>query len=112
MVRYATVLSDDPKLFAKVRNALLEDARFVEADSGLHCHGSDSPLTSLYPIENPPGDWEDWPANSPIKNPQSMSALLAVEGESRVDRLVEVPCRQPPLELGGAADLEAARTDT
>ena len=76
MVHYATVLSDDPKLFAKVRNALLEDARFVEAAGGLHCHGSDSPLTNLYPIENSPDDWEDWPANSPIKNPQSMSALL------------------------------------
>jgi hypothetical protein len=76
VVRYATLLSDDPDLFANVRNALRADSRFIDAGNALLCAGCVVPMTNIYPIENSPADWEGWSTTSPIKNPQSMSALL------------------------------------
>ena len=42
-------MSIDPDLFGHVRASLRADSRFIDAGAILHCDGSVSPLTNIYP---------------------------------------------------------------
>ena len=71
------MVSDDPNLFDSVRAALRSDGRFIEAVDGVHCDGLVAPLTSIYPVEMAPADWDGWESGaSQMPDPRSLSALV------------------------------------
>lgn len=76
------VLSSDPDLFDNVRALLGSDPRFIDAGDTVHCDGSVSPLTNIYPVETDTVEWEDWDvATSEMPDPRT-SSLLIFESQS------------------------------
>lgn len=93
MPRSVIVLSGDPDLFESLRAAVRGDSRFIDAGDALHCDGSASPLSNIYPVQNDPVDWDDWDdAAGGMPGPRTMSALIfecrSAEWVAEVGRLM------------------------
>lgn len=92
MPRSVIVLSGDPNLFESLRTAVRGDSRFIDAGDALHCDGSMSPLSNIYPVQNDPVDWDDWEAPDGMPDPRTMSALIfesrSAEWVAEVGRLM------------------------
>jgi hypothetical protein len=67
----------------------------------VHCDGSISPLTNIYPVKMEPDDWDDWDAGAAGEMPDPRtSSLLMVETRSpewlaEVGRLLSNGLRAP-----------------
>jgi hypothetical protein len=77
MPRSVIVLSSDPNLFENVRATFRSDTRFIDAVDTLHCDGSVSPLTNIYPVEMNSVEWDDWDSDASVMpDPRIMSVLI------------------------------------
>jgi hypothetical protein len=76
------VLSSDPDLFDNVRAVLASDPRFIVDGDTVHCDGSVSPLTNIYPVETDPAEWADWGAAAGKTPDPRTSSLLMFESRS------------------------------
>jgi hypothetical protein len=76
------IVSSDPGLFDSVRTVLGADHRFIDAGDTVHCDGSVSPHTNIFPIETDPEDWDDWDATASEMPDPRTSSLLMVETRS------------------------------
>jgi hypothetical protein len=103
------VLSSDPDLFDCVRAAVRSDSRFIDVGDALHCDGSASPLSNIYPVQNDPIDWEDWDAAAGMPDPCTMSALIfesrSAEWVAEVGKLIAAHLDAPTwfIDSTGAA---------
>ena len=82
MPRSVIVLSSDPHLFDNVRALLGPDPRFIDAGHAVHCDGSVSPLTNIYPVEADALEWGSWDAGASEVPDPAKSSLLIFESRS------------------------------
>lgn len=76
------IVSSDPDLFDSVRAILGSDPRFIASGGSIHCDGSLSPLTNIYPIGTDLDDWEDWDSGASEMPDPRTSSLLMIETRS------------------------------
>jgi hypothetical protein len=75
--RYAILVANDPDLFDQVRGTLVRDGRFIDGGDMIHCDGSATPLTNIYPIEMTAADWAGWNSGgNPSPDVGTASTLL------------------------------------